>query len=837
MKHTRFRRRAFFATLVVLWLLGLVVTFVWFRLAASADRPDGPIEVAGLSDSVTVELDSLGIPTIRARTELDAWRALGYMHASDRLWQLEFLRRIASGRLAELFGEPAYPTDRVTRTLGLARMAREAAAMLTPDERAAVQSYAEGVNARLAAGGPLPPEFRLLRVEPEPWTVEASLSIGLVMSLDLSHWQRDLSRHWAAVHLPPEKAAYLHPRYPEWGPKTLDGRIEPPPETVTGFEPDEPQATDAVSSTARRGARSPSSPHADGNVAAEASRVPGAGREPDARDPLEVLSSVSIRAASNAWVVGGSRTASGSPILANDMHLALRAPSIWYIAAVHVADGGPDVAGFTLPGLPGVVVGFNRHVAWGATNAMVDDMDFAVETVDERGRYRQGEAWLEFEARPETIRVRGAESRVDTVRSTVRGPVVSDVLDNVPGTLSAIFLPDRVPVGLGGLLAMNRATSLEEFHAAAETFTQPHLNLVIAGSDGRIGYHLAGSIPLRSWDGALPAPAEVVGDGWPGTWPRERHPSATAPTRDFIATANNLQAEGLDGAIGADWPVPFRAERITRALAVRRDWTPAATAALQRDVRSLLADRTIGRAIEAARRIDEADVADTLAAWDRMVEMDSHAAPLFYTWFYGLRSLIAADEWSSALDRALFPVVSTLTVLEEGDANPWVDDVSSPDVRETLAELEERAMAAAIEKIGGRSWGEVHEERHAHPLGASFWLDRLFDFHVGPYPAPGGPNTVRPDAYQIWQRLSPGGPSPPWTSEYGPSERMVVEMTPGGPRARVLVPTGQSGNPFSPHYRDMNDPWRAGELAPLPLASQREARAPAEILVIIPETR
>ena len=819
MKHTRFRRRAFFATLIVLWLVGLAVTFVWFRLAASADRPEGPVDLAGLADTVTVEFDSLGIPTIHAKSEADGWRALGYMHASDRLWQLEFLRRTASGRLAELFGEVAYPTDRFTRTLGLARMAREASAQLSREERAALEAYVGGVNARLSADAALPPEFRVLRFEPEPWTVEASLSIGLVMSLDLSHWRRDLSRHWAAANLPAQKAAYLHPRYPDWGPTTLDGRIEPPVGTVTGFEPpgEAPTGTE---------------PRAGGSATGGAAAAPAG-----AWDPVDVVSSVSSRVASNAWVVGGSRTASGFPILANDMHLALRAPSIWYMAAVHVEPIGLDVAGFTLPGLPGIVVGFNRDVAWGATNAMVDDMDFAVETVDDRGRYREGDRWLDFEARAETIRVRGAEPRVDTVRSTIRGPVLSDVLSDVPGTLSAIFLPDRVPVGLGGLLAMNRASSLEEFHAAAEAFTQPHLNLVIAGADGRIGYHLAGSIPLRSWDGALPAPAAVVGRGWEGTWPRDRHPAVTGPARDFIATANNLQAAGLDGAIGADWPVPFRAERITRALAVRRDWTPEATLALQRDVRSLLADRAIARAIETARRMGEAETADTLAGWDRMVTVDSRGAPLFYTWFYGLRSLVAADEWAAAPDRALFPVVSMLEVLEEGEANPWVDDVRTPGTRETLAELEERAMAAAIEKIRGRSWGEVHQERHAHPLGSSAWLDRLFGFHVGPYPAPGGPNTVRPDAYQLWQQLRAGGPSPPWTSEYGPSERLVVEMTPAGPRARALVPTGQSGNPFSPHYRDMSAPWRAGELAPLPLGGDGERPVPTDILLLLPETR
>ncbi|MGD8496782.1 MAG: penicillin acylase family protein [Gemmatimonadales bacterium] len=823
MKHTKFRRHAFFATLAVLWALGIVVTFAWFRLARSDARPEAPVQVAGLGDSVVVRFDTLGIPTIRARTELDAWRALGYVHATERLWQLEFLRRIATGRLSELFGEQALQTDRFVRTLGLGRIAGDGVDRLGADERQALEAYASGVNARIAEGGPWPPEFQILRFEPAAWTPEATLGVAMVMNLDLSHWSRDLSRWWAAGHLPPAKAAYLHPRYPEWGPRTLDGGWRPPAATVTGFE------------AAAAGTAGDAAGGAEGPVAGRGASPPGSW------DPIELLASVSIRVASNAWVVGPDRTLGGHPILANDMHLALRVPSIWYVAALHAEEDGLHVAGFTLPGVPGVVAGFNRSVAWGATNAMVDDMDFAIETVDDTGRrYREGDAWRAFELRPDTIEVRGGPTVVDTVRSTVRGPVISDVLSDVDGTLSAIFLPDHIPVGIGGLFAMNRARSLEEFHVAASDFRQPHLNLVIASADGRIGYHLAGSIPLRRWDGALPAPAAVVGDGWAGTWPPEDHPSATDPERDFLVTANNLQADGLDGAIGADWPIPFRALRITQLLSVRRDWTVAATADLQRDVRSLLADRTIGRAIDAARRIGETAAADTLAAWDRMVDVDSHAAPIFYAWFYGLRSMVAADEWAAAPDRALFPTISMLRVLEEGDVSPWVDDVSTPDHVETLPELEERAMAQAIERVGGRRWGDLHQERNTHPLGTQPWLDRLFGFNVGPYPSPGGPNTVRPDAYMMWQQLSPEGPTPPWTSEYGPSERLVVEMTPDGPRGHVILPTGESGNPFNPHYRDMNRAWREGELADLSLDAEPADGATLETLetiVLIPETR
>ncbi len=817
MKHTRGRRRAFFLLLGGLWLAGAVLTLAWFRLAGSGAYPSSPAPLDGLTDSVRVEFDSLGIPTIHAAGELDAWRALGYLHASDRLWQMEYFRRIASGRLAELFGSRALQADRFIRTLGLPQIARQAASDLAPGERAALASYAEGVNARLAASGSLPPEFRILRFRPEAWTPESSLMIGLVMNLDLSHWRRDLARHWHRLNLDPGRAGYLHPRYPDWGPATLDGLSDPPPGVASGFE------TMAVGA--------PAAPRTPG--ATRVSRARGTAETGDFWDPFDVLASASIRSASNAWVVGSSRTSSGNPIVANDMHLALRAPSIWYIASVHGSADDLHVAGFTLPGIPGVVVGFNRQIAWGATNGMVDDMDFFVEQLSsDETLYQDGADWVALDVRVDSIHVRGEQPVPHTVRATRRGPLLSDVLDDVPDALSAMFLPARTGVGLDGVFALNRAGSLEEFHAAVGTFTQPHLNLVVASTDGRIGYRLGGSVPVRHWDGALPVAAEVAPDGWSGFWPPDAHPWTTAPTRDFVATANNLQMRGLDGAIGADYPVPFRALRLTQALAVRRDWTIESTSELQHDVRSLLADRGIDRAIAAARRIGDEGTAELLGDWNRQVVLGSRAAPVFYTWFYGLRARVAADEWQAAPSRSFFPITAMLRVLVEGDGNPWVDDVRTPE-RESLARLEEDALRTALDRTAGRTWGELHAERHVHPLGLSSLLDRLFGFNVGPYPSEGGPNTLRPDAYQTWHALDPEGPMPPWSSEYGPSERMVAELTPDGPRGFVAIPTGQSGNPFSPHYDDMLPLWKSGRLVALPL-DEAEAEAAARVLVLRP---
>jgi penicillin amidase len=338
---------------------------------------------------------------------------------------------------------------------------------------------------------------------------------------------------------------------------------------------------------------------------------------------------------------------------------------------------------------------------------------------------------------------------------------------------------------------------------------------VYAARDGTIGYRLGGRIPARGGrDGALPAPADSVADGWAGFWPSDAHPSVRDPRRGYVATANNLQARGLGRSISSDYAPPFRALRITQALEVRRDWTLEETYRLQHDTRSLLADRVIDRAIDTARRIGLAEQTRLLSGWDRIVSEDARAAPLFFSWFYRLRTLIAADEYASDPEWAFFPLEATLRTLEGDSA--WVDDISTPR-REALVELEDRAMRDAVRVTRGLSWGELHEERHAHPLGTVGWLERGLGLNVGPYPSPGGPNTLRPDDYRIWTALDEGSWTPPWTSEYGPSERFVAEIAPEGIRAGFLIPTGQSGNPLSPHYRDLNVRWRRGELIQLPL--------------------
>ncbi len=781
----------------VLFLAASVVTVAYFYLQSSQQELEGTIRVSGLRDPVTVVMDSFAIPHLYAVGERDLFFAQGFVHASERLWQMEMFRRVAQGRLAELFGERALGADRFLRTLNLQGAAEKSLGALGEEARGVLESYAAGVNARIATwNGPLPPEFVILGIEPEPWEPLSSVAIGKVMALDLSAWRTELARFHAHAILPPEKAAYLPPAYPSWGATILRDSVPIPFELGEGglaWAPEDGEpAMDPVSAVTSR---------------LEWQRT------------YRMLARLGFHA-SNAWAVGRDRTAHGGSLLASDMHLGLDAPAKWYIQALHAEETDYHVAGVSLPGAPGVVVGYNRGVAWGFTNGMTDDMDFSIEALNpDSTAYRDGDGWREFMVSPDTIWVRDREAPVvHPVRRTVRGPVITDVLPPLGATLSVLWVGARASTEIEGLLRMNRAMDADEFDAAVQAFDSPQQNVVYAASDGTIGYRLSGTVPLHlDGNGSLPVEAERIGDWWSSFWPPSGLPAGREPDEGFIASANNLQAPNLFGLLGSDYAAPFRAGRISERLAAGSRWTREEMAALQHDTHSGLADRVGPRATAAARRAGEDSAAVLLEAWDRDVGLDSRAASLFYAWFYRLRELVAGDEFQGEPWKE-FPTMAFLRVLEEGDG-PWVDDVRT-DTLETLARLEERAIRDAVEATGMRPWGELHLEQSVHTLGRSALIERIFRLNVGPYPSPGGPNTIRPDDYGRWSPLDSTSWTPPYVGDYGPSERFVAVMGGEGSTGYLLLPTGQSGNPFSVHYRDMSLRWSEPRLIPVPLSKR-----------------
>ncbi|HEY0037491.1 MAG TPA: penicillin acylase family protein, partial [Longimicrobium sp.] len=440
---------------VVLGLLVLVVCVAaggrwWLGRSASTG---GDARLAGLEQPVEVWRDSLGVPHVWAQTDADLFRAMGYVHAQDRLFQMEMFRRVADGRLAEILGGQLVDTDKFLRTVGMGHSAEESVRRLTPEQRRLMQAYADGVNAWIADHpGPLPPEFVTLRFDPEPWTVRNSMSIAKIMAWDLADWEVGLAVQQAIDRVGEALGRELMPFYPDSG------------LTIVG--------TDAQW-RGKGGAGPAAAPKPAPRVSGP---VPHVTAPPLA---LHLLEGGAAAHASNTWVIGGSRTRSGKPILANDMHLTLRAPAIWYLAALH--GGGFNVTGMTLPGVPVVIAGHNDRVAWGYTNAMVDDVDFYVEQVDsaDATRYRTPDGWARFTVRRETIRVKGGDSVVHEVRGTRHGPVLSDVDERGGNRMMSMRWTAYEPsTEITALLGMNRARSASEFVQALRGFNNPHQNVV-----------------------------------------------------------------------------------------------------------------------------------------------------------------------------------------------------------------------------------------------------------------------------------------------------------------------------------------------------------------------
>lgn len=798
-------------------LLAAAAGAAWLHLGRSVPDDTGTVVLAGIDAPVEVWRDSLGVPHVWARTERDLTFVQGWLHARDRLWQMEVLRRAAQGRLSEMFGEATLESDRFLRALGLWRAALAGAAALDADARAPIDAYAAGVNAWLAGrDAPLPPEFALVRVEPEPWSAVHVIALEKVMAMDLALYGTSANMARAAALLGTDRAELLAPPYPARGVTILHDRVEDGagagPSHPVGAAPSRPVGPREVFPVIPAPAVPP--------------RIP-----PHA---LAALSLGSISHASNAWVIGGAHTASGRPILANDMHLALRAPSLWYLMALHVADGALDVAGMTLPGAPFVVAGHNRAVAWGYTNAMVDDVDLFEERVDpdEPGSYLTPEGSEPFDTIVELIRVRGREAP-DTMRLRVtrHGPVITDVED--------LRAADR-PLALGwvahepsrtfaALRAMNRAHTGAELVAAVADFTNPHQNVVYADTAGDWGYVMGGRVPVPA-SGARPPLLPVP--GWTGEWdwtsylPRSLHPAQRAPPRGWIVTANNRQtAAGAGDRVTRRWFGPWRAERIVRmieaAIAEGGRIDAAAVHAMQLDVLDAHAARYRRHAVAGAEDAGLDEVARTLRDWDLRATVDSRAAALYYLWLEHLQRALARDLYGGGW--SWMPSSAVDATLEAGAVLWAPESDAAARLRRILREAAEYADSVA----GGRAWGELHTVRAEHALGTVTAVESLLAVNVGDVPHGGSRTTVNVASYT--------GRGADKVSAYGPSQRHVVDLADVDGAGGFILPTGQSGNPMSEHYADQFGRWRDGGLWRIPLGRDAADARAVRRLRLVPE--
>ncbi len=591
-------------------------------LCASAVRSTFPREsgarsVSGIAGTVRIETDSLGIVTVRAQHLLDAMFGIGYAHARDRLWQMEFQRRVGSGRLSEILGKRLVLTDRFLRTVGFRRAAEQAFRNLSPAVRTQLEAYTAGINQYLEESPALPLEFRLLRVAPEPFSPVDCLVWAKMMAWDLAsaNSTNEIRRARFVAAVGAERAAELFPPVPS------EPTILRDEDWASGLNP---RRTSSVSRL--------SSPGIWSGLEAGFALVDDLGFGAET-------------AGSNSWVLAGSRTRSGRPILANDPHLGLRTPSVWYLARLEAP--GLSVAGATLPGIPSVIIGHNDRIAWGLTSLEPDVQDLFLEQNDPRDsrRYFHRGAWRTFDRRTETIHVRGASDVVFEVRSSIHGPLVTDSLEGATTLGPAVALSwtglDAQDTTAEALAAINVARDWKDFLAAAARLKSPAQNLVYADVEGHIGYTASGAIPIRPRaDGLLPV-SGAGDDDWSGFIPFEELPRVFDPPRGLLVTANNrVASERYPYPITGDWPEPYRARRITDLLLSRPAWSPE-------EVRSVQLDRVSYQAADLLPLLLDTRPADAASAralerlrtWNREFSPDSVPASIYAAWYSKLSEM------------------------------------------------------------------------------------------------------------------------------------------------------------------------------------------------------
>lgn len=734
---------------------------------ASLPQVSGQLLIAGLEHPVTIVRDADAIPHVTAATEADAYLAMGFLHGQDRLWQMELNRRIGQGRLAEILGEAALPADRYLRLLGLARQADTALAQLPPATRILLEAYAAGVNGAIAGyGWALPPEFLLLRHRPEPWRPVDSLLFQKLMALDLSgNWREELLRARLAQQVTPAQLADLWPGQPPGSPITMATLAELPLDRLAAALPEAPP--------------------------------PGVG--------------------SNVWVADGSRTASGLPLLANDPHLQLQAPGHWYLAQLEAP--GLAVIGATLPGLPFVVLGRNRDIAWGFTNTGSDTQDLFVERSDpgDPGRYLTPAGSAPFQTRSETIAVRDAAPVTLEVRETRHGPVISDLVPAASGVAGPGHALALAWTQLGGTdttmtagFAIGRADDWPAFTAAAEAYQGAQQNMAFADRRGGIGMISPGLVPIRrAGDGRLPVPGWAGTYDWLGTIPPAELPRRALPAAGLLVNANNRLVDGsYPHLLTHDWDPPLRARRIEALLAAAPTLDTDRFAEIQLDVTSPLAIEFLPYllASDAAGR-SRPDMVAALAAWDGRMSADRAEPLLFAAWYRELAAAIYADELGP-----LFPafrgVRSDFMRRVLTDSRGWCDDVGTPAV-ETCgqqAALAFEAAVAGLEHDLGPDWrrwrwGEAHPAVLAHrPFEQSAMLRDWFSLLV---PVGGDSSTINVANPGVTREGTPFG------AVHGAGYRAIYDLA-DLDRSRWITATGQSGHPLSRHYGDLTLAWQEG---------------------------
>jgi len=759
------RKGLIIAGSVILALILLLTSMSVVLIHGSFTPVCGVVELGGLKEEVQIYRDSWGVPHIYADNENDLFFAQGYVQAQDRLWQMELHRRMGSGTLSEIFGATTLESDKFFRTIGLRRSAASSYGELDPVMQEVLQSYCKGVNGFIRANNNgLPLEFTLLGFKPADWDPVDSLTVSELIAWELGkNWEVELTRARLVQKLGEESAGQLLAPYPDSSPLVI------PPELMSCHL---------------------------GSVVASGLQT--------ATDCL----------GSNSWVVDGTKTVSGRPLLANDPHLSVMMPSIWYETGLHGA--GFEVAGVSLPGCPLINIGRNCDISWGITNLPADTQDFFIEKLNPADslQYQYKGEWKPLHVLEEFINVRGhSDPEKLQVRLSLHGALMDKVIGGLEQPLALQWsgsCPSRL---IKGVYLLDKATNWAEFQEALSYWDAPSQNIVYADSGGNIGYQSTGLIPVRNKGlGMVPAPGWTGEYDWIGNIPYTELPCVLNPSNHFVATANNkVVANNYSYFMTYDWSPPYRAQRITALLQAKDRLSVDDFRGIQADIYDIPASIFTPYALQVEPRNErEKQALEILKKWDYNDRANDPAPAIYHVFYVKMLKNILQEKLGEKLFndylRAMGGSGDVHAIFLEGimrdNNSAWFDDARTPTL-ETRDDVVARSLEDALVELSGKygsdpnnwKWGDIHGTWFRHVLGGLPGLDAIFS--RGPVPTPGSRYTVNVAAFDY---------SKPYSVVAVPSYRQVIDWS-NPDKSLVMHTTGQSGQVFNRHYDDMIISW------------------------------
>lgn len=767
----------------------------------------GNLTLVGLSERVEVIRDRWDVPHIYAHSMEDVFFAQGFIHAQERFWQMDFNRRLVAGRLSEILGADAIPLDRWMRTLSMRRVAEVQAKKVKNITTPILEAYAAGVNAFIGLGE-MPVEIALLGYQPGPWGPADSLAWVKMMAWDLCvNWEAEILRAQLIAKLGAEKAAELEPPH-----AAVQPLIIPPGVDYSLI----------------------------GNSALKRADQAKPFTGPTSQEGL----------GSNNWVLSGKRTSTGRPLLANDMHLGMTIPAIWY--ENHLVAPGLNVTGVSLPGVPFVIAGHNEHVAWGFTNGFSDVQDLFIEHLRRNGEgveYEFKGEWLQAQVIKEEIQVKGEASVFEEVIITHHGPIINSLSPDFAGEapLALRWTALESDESAKSLYEMNKARSCAELRKALREWTVPSQNVVYADVQGDIGYTLPGKLPIRAKGfGQVPAPGWTGEHEWLGYVPFEELPHMSNPGQGYIATANNKTADDTyPHWIGADYISGNRAQRIVEWIESHEKMSISDFQAMHLDQVSPYARRV--RDVLKKLKPDDPELAlvlDRIQKWDGKLDAGSPEAGLYEVFvrriIFRMLQPVLGDLTERYAGKGPTPVIKETTMLGErsrewlianleAESSEWFD-LGDGLTREDHLLIALKESIAEIKNLCGPEikdwrWGKFHTLTFSHTLGSVKPLDKLFN--RGPYPIGGDGDTIAA-SYATLHDLSS-------RAIVGPPFRFIADLSDWNRSLGMLVP-GQSGHPASPTYANNIEGWFRGEYHPMLFDRQAIQEAADAVLNLIPKS-